>query len=317
MKRVVRPLIYRLQQSLQRRRQQRKVQQALRRRQPADPIFIFGLSRSGSTWLQDTIGAWHGTVSLFEPIHKKNPETIGAFTLEDWRPGQQMSADERRVLDSILRGEILTKRILPAGPMPDEINRFCIKLIHCNNGMPRMVHDLRPRYRPLIILRHPCAHVASWKRLKWTENFGGLAGRYNGLLAAHPHLREPVSGLSTPLDWMVGSWCLGNYVPLAIKPANRWTVVRYESLLAEPERILGEIFATWGEAAIPAEVLGAVGRVSRTTWRKGQPAGAVATANSWQEEISLEESRQVFEICRRFGVEVDAGGYMMKSGGIG
>lgn len=218
-----------------------------------------------------------------------------------------MSDGEARVVQRMLRGELLTPRVLPAGTtVPADMQRVCVKLINCNNGMPRLVRDVRPRYLPLAIVRHPCAHVASWKRLGWGKKFGGLAGSYPRLLAARPEWGERVQQLSAPLEQMAAGWCLGNYVPLREDAAGRWKVVRYEAVQAEPEKELAEIFQTWGEARVPAEVLAAAGKASRTTWRDG---GMTAKADSWREELSEAECTTVFEVCARFGMDVDYDGY--------
>ena len=276
------------------------------------PIFILGLSRSGSTWLQEMIGAWPGTLNLFEPIHRRIRGTLGASTLEDIAPTSTLSLDERRVLEGILDGRLLTPKTLQPGKIPQQIGRVCIKLINCNNGVERMTRELALRYAPLVILRHPCAHVASWKRLNWTEKFGGFETRVPHLLAAQPLFAKVVTQLASPVERMAASWCLGNFLPLVHEPQGRWRVVRYESLQADPFGELQAIFQAWSEPGVPPEVTAQVTRPSRTTWRDGDMK--TFRPDTWVDELTPEEESTVYRTCERFGIAASRHTYLVLPG---
>lgn len=107
-----------------------------------------------------------------------------------------------------------------------------------------------PQVRQVLVIRHPCAVVASKLRVGWgwREDLGAIlqqprlhddyAKRWEGAIRA----------ASTPEEYHAVLWCIQNAVPLLQFEPDELTVTFYERLCREPARELRRVFAALGLA---------------------------------------------------------------------
>lgn len=249
------------------------------------------------------IGAWEGTATLFEPTNDDKGGGEIAETLEDyWAPTRAPHEQIERFWRLAIEGRILTPRMVKGAAVPGAITRLCIKNISANGSLAWTTRNVALRHKPVFVIRHPCAVVASLRRMSWPhykQTPAQLAARFPRLLGAFPRLRGALDVPGGDLSSYALRWCLSNYVPTFCNDADGWMTVSYEALLGAPTRELGTIFERWRVPALPAGVVDAFARLSRTTWRR--TADFRPSPDLWKRELSADESREVLRIVGGFG----------------
>ena len=131
-------------------------------------VFLAGSGRSGTTWLSEIINHSRGYRYVFEPF---NPRVVGPF--RHFRTKQYLRPDDRR--EEYLEPARLALTGGLRDPWTDRFNRRIV-------ARRRLIKDIRanlllgwmranfPGMPIIILLRHPCAVVASRLALGWRDN---------------------------------------------------------------------------------------------------------------------------------------------------
>lgn len=275
--------------------------------------WIFGSSRSGSTWLLrmlsslpevqplDETGIGHH-LGVWRPIPLAwatcdEPPDLGTFTGVKRRNRDYFFSDEHREgWEPLLRDFILDRLALQHDGRPMVIKE------PGGSQVADWVMSLLPGARLVFLLRDGRDVVDSWLDAYtdggWITEDGGFPVASYGRLAF--------------IRWQATVW---RYRTEATQRAydrhapDRRVLVRYEDLLANPECELGRVLETIGLNVAPARVR----EVVETHAYERVPAHArgagkfvrCASPGSWRERLSELEQEALLEIvgdtCRRYG----------------
>jgi hypothetical protein len=209
-------------------------------------ILIAGTARSGTTWLADLIASQAPCRMMFEPFHR---DKVGE--LADLKLFHYLRPDERHdVLEDfarrLFRGEIrhpwIDREVRRLRP-----RRRVIKEIRANLFL-HWLHERFPEVRLLLVLRHPCAVVASRLALGWATDTD-----------LDPFLAQPALGEHLPWEALerirregsnaakhAAIWSVHYRVPLLQFAAGEIPAVFYERLVTEPHDEVPRVFAAAG-----------------------------------------------------------------------
>ena len=259
-------------------------------------VFLAGSGRSGTTWLSQIINHRRGSRYVFEPF---NPREVGM--LGHFRTKQYLRPEDRR--EKFLEP---TRLVLTGGlrdPWTDRLNgrivarRRLIKDIRANLLLGWMRVNF-PGMPIILLLRHPCAVVASRLDLGWKDN-----------LSETMEQRELVEDFLLPMEAEIRSasddferhrflWCIDNYVPLKQLGPEEVHLTFYENLLARPEEELRSLFVSLGED-FDERIYRRLRRPSPLS-RKNAPAPSV---EGWRTRVSSDQLERANEILRLFGLD--------------
>lgn len=118
-------------------------------------VFLAGVGRSGTTWVQEIINSRNDFRVIFEPFHQQKVDLPG-----DWNPKQYLRYNDQRdkflkTAACILSGNIKNK-------WTDQFNRKIIarkrliKAIRSNLVLKWIKYNF-PEISLILLLRHPCA----------------------------------------------------------------------------------------------------------------------------------------------------------------
>lgn len=235
--------------------------------QPAAPVLVTGLPRTGTTWLGNTLCLSGELGELYEPFNPGShrarwfdPPHFYLYideTLEEryLRPVSQLvqlrypltsrlaaarsPRDVRAALDTAWRvARLRRERRVPL--VKDPIALFSTPWLHERFG-----------FRPVLLLRHPCGFVSSVLRMGWRISFQSWL-RQERLMATllvpwrdeieAAASRSPDEVLDASLFWKVCSGVIGE---LAAGHPD-WIVVRHEDLAADPVVAFESMYARLG-----------------------------------------------------------------------
>jgi Sulfotransferase family len=262
---------------------------------------IAGTARSGTTWLAEVVASQRPCRVMFEPF---NPGKVRAYArfhyFQYMRPGD--SNDElkdfcRRIFTGRVRDAWIDREVDVLRP-----GYRVVKDIRANLMM-KWLHREFPEVPMLLLVRHPCAVVASRMKLGWATDtdiasFTSQRDLVRDFLAEQT---ETIEQARTDEAKHAVIWCVSNLVPLVHFAAGGLMVVFYEELCAHPEAELARVFSRLG-ADHRASVFDKLAAPSMTT----RPRSAVLTGDdrlaAWSQELSARQVRNVLEVVERFGL---------------
>ncbi|HJQ30280.1 MAG TPA: sulfotransferase [Rubrobacter sp.] len=259
-------------------------------------VFLAGSGRSGTTWLSEIINHRGTYRYVFEPF---NPGKVGSFG--HFRSKQYLRPDDRR--EEFLEP---ARRVLTGELRDPWTDRFHTRFV----ARRRLIKDIRanlllgwmranfPGMPIVLLLRHPCAVVASRLALGWKDNLsetmeqGDLVEDF--LLPVEAEIRAARDDFERHLFL----WCIDNYVPLRQFGPGEIHLSFYENLLVKPEAELRSLFAFLGED-FDSRVFGKLGRASPLS-RKNTTDHSV---EGWRNHTSPRRLERTTEILTLFGLD--------------
>jgi hypothetical protein len=291
-----------------------------RRYDVRNTLVVSGSPRSGTTWVAELVATLPGHFILFEPIFPaRNPEVRrhGFYTdtyLSPDDPAPEQQDYMRRLLSGadITVSRLLVRRF-------QMISLLCFqgmiaKFVHGNLLLPWMLH--RFPLRAVLVVRHPCAVVASqlksesWEPLRISVESGEIRDRIesgnwrwpDALAQRFPPLHEAFCSIETFEEYLTFDWLIQNYVPLALPRSPALFVTTYEKLVEEEAAEMTRIFNHFGHA-IPPRAHAQFRRPSATTVQSSNVATGRNPLTTWTHTLSLNQTEQILEFTHRFGVD--------------
>jgi hypothetical protein len=257
-------------------------------------VFLAGSGRSGTTWLSEIISHRGGYRFVFEPF---NPAKVGAFG--SFGSKQYLRPDDGR-------GEFLgPARLALTGalrdPWTDRFNgtfvarRRLIKDIRANLLLAWMRANF-PGMPIVLLLRHPCAVVASRLALGWKGNLNETMEQEELVEDFLLPIEAEIRAARDDFERHLFLWCIDNYVPLKQLGPGEIHLVFYENLLANPEEELRSLFGFLGDDP-DGRVHARLAHPSALS-RKNAP---VPSVDGWR--VSASQLERTGEILSLFGLD--------------
>ncbi|HEX2180635.1 MAG TPA: sulfotransferase [Rubrobacteraceae bacterium] len=259
-------------------------------------VFLAGSGRSGTTWISGVINHQGAYRLVFEPFHPGRVRIMQHFRRKQYlRPGdrrEEYLGPARAALTGELRSlwtDRFNERLLARQRLIKEIRaNLLLGWIHANfPGMPMV-----------LLLRHPCAVVASRLALGWgdvlTETMEQEELVEDFLLPVETEIRAA----RDPFERHLFSWCIENYVPLRQFGPGEIHLAFYEEFLVRPERELRRLFSFLGEDFDARSAYRALERPSPLSRNPGaQPVGG------WRRSVNGRQLGRAVEILGLFDLD--------------
>lgn len=262
-----------------------------------DALVLTGTPRSGTTWLAQVLSEIPHSSVLFEPLHPGevlDAKQAGFSEAKYVRPDATWEEGER-FLARVFQGRVLNKwTTREIGLRKLFATRFLIvKLVRANRLLSWLSENAAVR-SPAMIIRHPCAVVASQLRGSWADRPRPEAPEF---LADYPAFRAVLARIHTPEEYLAASWAMDYFAPLAVTQPRRWQLVTYERLVSDFEEEVGRLFKAW-DIEIPENVA----RQSRTPSSTTPPAG-IGGLTGWQKRLDKDQVRRILDVTSEFGLD--------------
>jgi Sulfotransferase family len=267
-------------------------------------IVITGSPRSGTTWLAELLGTIPRSAMLWEPLFPDaDPELrrIG-FTERTYIRPEGERPEMEAYLRRVLTGRVLNRWTLQRTSLLDvyRATRWIVKFVRANMLLPWLARRF-PVRRPLLLIRHPCAVVASQSRIaSWRE---ATISDCPEFFDAFPRLRSTCSRLKTQEEILAARWCLDYFVPLTTPPPHAWQIVSYERLVLEGPRELQKIFAGLN-IAMPPDAAAHLHTPSATARPWSGIRQGVDPLDGWRRVLSPIQCQRVLDVTSAFGLDI-------------
>lgn len=268
-------------------------------------VFLSSMGRSGSTVLSNVINYNNSYRVMFEPFRYDKVAEAEDFIYPLYLRADNTDTHYLSSAQKIISGDIHSKWIDKENTTMFPKRRL-IKDIRTNLFL-KWINKNFPEMKIVLLLRHPCAVVASWL----AADFGdGKSGR-DRLLADSAfindmdnHILDEYQKAETPFENLIFFWCISYWVPFKQFNEDEIHLVFYENLLIDLSNELKSLFAFLDYDYSEEKALDALAKPSSTTnkdksfFRKGE-----IKINGWQNKFSSEQVDRAYEIMSLFGME--------------
>jgi hypothetical protein len=270
------------------------------------PIVIFGVARSGTTWLSQIISTVGYELS-FEPIGSMNFAEDYKVKHEPIPPFYYLEKRDKNAykpyMDMIMSAEIRDKFVLK----PDQqkyigSNKKVIKLIRANLMIPWMQENYD--FYGILIIRSPHATINSQIKYHMNEGVLNIEDFYPKVVLNNftPKQRNIMKKVKNRKDILAVNWCIQNSIPL--KKANRhnFVILKYEDLVKNPKRVIRKLSKRVGFDFTKA-VREQLYKKSFTSRKETKKIQNYNPRSFWKKNFTQEEIDSIVEIVKAFNLE--------------
>ena len=280
---------------------------------PEETLIIFSSGRGGSTWLTDIVRAIPKTATIWEPLSVGvTPEfdRIG-FDWDQYIPLEADWPEAREAFDKLFRGQLMTWPNTFYERQHTRLKSYCeadqliVKFTGANALAPWLCHQFAFKKKPILLLRHPMATIASRYRHgawdKQSDHFIFPSARYTDLNDRHHVYLSELSDLHTV---HAAKWCMQHLPTFEALKAKQIEahVVYYEEVVLDRQKELNRLFSEWNIAP-PGDIAKRSEAASVTT-RKGSPLSGHEQISNWRNQFSQKEIGEMQAVLDYFEIEV-------------
>jgi hypothetical protein len=262
---------------------------------------VAGAARSGTTWLGDLIASQIPCRILFEPF---NPDLVPQYRdfhyFQYMRPGSE-NPEFHAFARKVFTGEIRNRWIDRQNERIVSEYRL-IKEIRANLAL-KWLHDNFPETPIILLMRHPCAVVASRMELGWATD-GDIESFLSQPDLAIDHLSpyvDLIKSAKTTEEKHAVIWSVSYLVPLRQFQPGELTLVYYENLCKQPEVELSAIFSSIGYK-YEKPMADMINRPSQTARQTSAIVTGTDKITSWKKQLSDAQTGNILRVVDAFGL---------------
>jgi len=280
---------------------------SLRRHEIRDTLLIAGSPRSGTTFLAELLNQIPRSAILFEPEHVQQvPQAKQAgLTWHTIKDPHEHWPEGRRFFERVLRGELITSWTVSHVPLARALapRTWIVKFVDANFMLGWIAANF-PVRPPVLLVRHPCAVIASQLRRGWSNPH---PPRLKGFLARHPQFTDYLETLREPTEFAAALWSMQTYAPLILPKPWPFVLITYERLAEDPRRELERLFEAW-QMPMPDGIVERALRPSGTTDTGSALAAGADPSGAWRKSLSTSQIDAILRVIQTFGLDFyDAG----------
>jgi len=247
--------------------------------------------------LGQVLGAIPDSCILFEPLHLKNvpeAETTG-FSWRTFVAPEEQWPEGEEFLKRVFEGKIVNDWTAKETSFREayKSKRMIIKFVRANRLLPWICQKFAVP-SPILLLRHPCAVIASQLNYGWKNATRRGAPIY---LDEYPIFQAALSEAEGDEEYLAAVWALDQLPPLLQQTPCPWTIVTYEELVLRPEATLLKIFDKWNMKIDMDDALSRLKKPSSVVSRSG-----ISGINGWKKSLTNEQISRVLRTVNSFGL---------------
>jgi hypothetical protein len=247
--------------------------------------------------LGQVLGAIPYSCTLFEPLHIGHVPEAGKAGFSsrkyvdpesDWPEGERFL---RRVFEGRVANAWTTREMTFRDA--SSARRLVVKCVRANRLLPWICRRFSVP-RPVLLLRHPCAVVAS--QLKFGINLERRPAA-PGYIRHFPAFRAAVAEATSDEQRYAATWALDQLPALLHDGPPPWMLVTYEELVLRPEETLSTIARRWGVTIDIDNALSRLRKPSSTVSRTG-----IKGVDGWKSELSKRQMSSILNTVNALGI---------------
>jgi hypothetical protein len=268
-----------------------------------ESLLICGSIRSGSTWLAELISELDGHIQVFEPMHPEYVPLAGQVipTRNMYVPQKAAWPEGVSFFEKVMSGKQIN--FWTASQMPlnkiFKTKRIVVKVVRANLMLDWITHnvDILP---PALVIRHPCAIIASQLNKGWPPSRKLLLE--NSYLDKYPDIRLQCAALSKPEELAALAWCIRYHAPLSAEKPYGFILICYEQLVRNGEQELKKLFDAW-QLPLDEKVINRLNVPSDTVENDSQIVSGKDPLAGWKNKLSSQQVDSILAVLTIFKLD--------------
>ena len=216
-------------------------------------ILLFSDPRGGSTWFSKCLVTALDKPLIWEPLHVRNVKELKSLNF-GWREYVEENSDDPNVKDFFLKlfeGKLTSDWLYQYTSFKHLYfsNSAIFKICRGNQMIPYLINNFEFQYKPIYLVRHPFAVVASqlkqggWSNVSPQMNVENI--KKDPLKSPH---EEFLVSLKTKEEVLTANWCLTNKISLDHKFNNKkWITITYEEFIEDTKFTFERLEKEWNK----------------------------------------------------------------------
>jgi hypothetical protein len=282
-----------------------------------DTWVVSGTPRSGTTWLAEVLlSAEKDARLLWEPLRGRNNAALRGMNFPTrlfLDVHEECNPATHQFLERVLLGETLNHQTLRLKTQPRNgryvlgKGRWIVKFVR-GNGVLGYLYKHFGIPKPVVIIRHPCAVVASQRRMGGWQKWGNCP-EIAPDLSKYSHIDDAIKGAKSLEEVLAITWA-GDALT-ALMHNDYLQIVYYEDLVLHGPKVLEKIFSTWG-MKVPEPCLSSL-RNPSSSWKPWSiEEQGLLKLKEWQEPLEPETAKLILETVQKMGVDIYDDGIIPK-----
>lgn len=274
---------------------------------PLTHFLVFSDPRGGSTWLMEIVKQITNKPVLWEPLHVRKVKELNkiGFGWRQYIPENGEWKAAKLFFNKLFKGKVINNWIMQQTTKQElqDADQFIIKFCRGNALLPYLTNQFNFKYKPILMVRHPFAVVASqlkhggWKNTSTHFEIPNLL--YNNHYKDHDVF---LNSLQTKVETLTATWCLTNQIPLGHPKNNKaWITITYEELLVYPEATIKRVLEQW---QLPYDMSKINFKQQSSTTVAGSPETISERLQYWKKSFSQEEIDAMIRVLNYFEVKL-------------
>lgn len=273
-------------------------------------IAIFSNPRGGSTWLAEILLEIPKSSLVFEPLMRNKVKEFRDLDFYWHQPIPENDSwpEAKEAFRKLFNLEIKDRQIyVKTNIYKFPFSKYYIfKFCFGNLLLPWIVNNFN--LYPILLLRHPCAVVASqmkhgaWEGLEkgsWEYKIPDF--KYNDL---YLHYIDVLRNVKTYEENLAATWALTTIYPIE-NPSNdlKWITLSYESLVTNYEQEIDRIFSRL-DINTPKKIMEVANKPSFTTkFNSADNINMGGQLSHWTKSLSKSQIANILHIVKEFGID--------------
>jgi hypothetical protein len=283
------------------------------------PGWLAGTGRSGTTWLGNVMHGITPCKQKFEPL---NPERVRfpvalqprpASGVRPWLDPDSDNAGWRAFIADVLNGTFDNRWTRYGHSGWKQRPRIWFDSLRAKHVVVKEVRSnlllgwlaKQMNLRPVLLVRHPCATVASQLQRNWRTDITPLI---SDARLIEEHFREHASylrnELTTDVQRLAARWAIENLVPFRQATRLPILVVTYEDAVLDPVAVAKKIAAHWRWPVDEHRDEQIIRRAAAGVSGLSHVAGPEQLLAAWKKKQPRAQSEAILEVTRRLGFEM-------------
>jgi glycosyltransferase involved in cell wall biosynthesis len=262
-------------------------------------ILISSSPCSGSTMLSNALKAIPKSFVLFEPLQLTHvPEAKSAgFCWRTFIPANMKWPEGKTFLKKVFEGKVINDWTIREVSVSEAfyLETMIVKSVRTNRLLPWICNTFSIK-KPILLLRHPCAVIASqlksstdWNQTKQPD--------IPEFIEDFPIFKAIILNTKTIEEHLAVTWAL-DQLPILMKlKTYPCIIVTYEELLLHPKKTLSNILNSWGQDIDIEDAVSRLKKPSSVVYKSG-----ISGIDGWKKQLTTNQIDKILAITSKFGL---------------
>ena len=253
--------------------------------------------------MAEILSSLDGHIQIFEPLHPEYVPEVKKYVPEwnQYVPKHQEWPEGKIFFNKIVSGKVINPWIMSQANLLKIINakRLVVKIVRGNLLLEWFTNNVTS-LKPLLVIRHPCAIIASQLNKAWPPGKNLILN--HAYFKEYPEIKSACMNLTQPEELAALAWCHRYHGPLMAKKPYPFVLVSYENLVRNGPQELNKIFDAWN-MPVDQKAVAQLSVPSDTVTSSSQIVSGKDPLSGWKNKLTEQQVSNILNVLQIFNMD--------------